>query len=541
MDDHRSARSVTGDLDLPGFVVTSGRRAVNVVLPVVRANARRLADDLEVSLTCLPVQEKGENAKAGGDAMALAGKLSRLRHDHLIRIHDVIPLAGEGTTPSRLVLATAVAGAGSLTELLTRRSPLSVAETLTVVVPLADAMTHLHRNGVVHGALTTDAVLFTDRGMPLLADTAIDRLSCVALATMATSGTSAPEISEGYEATTESDAYAFAVVIWTAMVGSGPGWVGDRGDLAELAPHVPARIVSVVTSALSPEPGERPDISEIARHLSACVSAEPIDLAELDAGRDVPRRIRALAARQPTSHRAPVRRGVARLVVAAVAALVVALAVATLLLPGPLNLIKQDALASAQKTPATPQSSSALTTARASPAPTLAPALRRDSASPIPEVKSVTPPPETTSPGETTSPKETTREGFDEKATIQALMDSRAAAWQSANPRLLTNVHSPGSAAMTADRDDLAAAISQGSRLLDLRFVVNEVDVLERVPRSAASLKDTDELTARVSVRRESLTLVSPEGVHQDIASRTDVIDVTLRRQPQGWRFVSWT
>lgn len=535
MDDHRSTRSVAGDLDLPGFTVTPSRRQVSAVLPVVRADARRLADDLKVLLTYLPIQEKGENAGAGGDAMAFAGELSRLRHDHLIRIHDVVPLAGEGTTPARLVVATAVAGAGSLTELLTRRSPLSVAETLTVVVPMADAMTHLHRNGVVHGALTTDAVLFTDRGMPLLADTAIDRLSCVALAPMAASGTSAPEISEGYEATTESDAYAFAVVIWTALVGTGPGWVGDRGDLAELAPHVPERIVSVVTSALSPEPGERPDISEIARHLSACVSAEPIDLAELDEGHDVPRRIRALAARQPTTHRAPQRRGAARLVVVAVAALAVALAVATLLLPGPLNLIDQDGLTSTQSAQATSQSSSTLATTEASPPPPLSPALKADSASSIPEVKPATRTPRTTNAGETT------QEGVEEKATIQTLIDSRAAAWESADPRLLANVHSPGSAAMATDRADLDAAISEGSRLVDLDFVVNEVDVVERVPRGATSLADTDELTARISVRRESLTLVSPQGTQQAVASRTDVVDVTLRRESQGWRFVSWT
>ena len=534
MDDHRSAQSAAGDLDVPGFTVTPRRHKVGAVLPVVRAEGRRLADGLHVSLTYVPIQAKSENVKAGGDAMAFAGELSRLRHDHLIRIHDVVPLAGEGTKPPRLVLATAVTGAGSLTELLTRRSPLSVAETVTVVVPVAEAMTHLHQNGVVHGALTTDAVLFTDRGMPLLADAAIDRLSCVRITPMAVSGTSAPEISEGYAATTESDAYAFAVVIWTALVGSGPGWVGDRADLAELAPHVPARIVSVVTSALSPEPGERPDISEIARTFSACAHAEPIDLAELDAVDDVPRRIRALAGRPPTIQRAPRRRGVVPLVVVAVAVLAVALAAVTLLFPGPLNLIEQDALASAQPAHSTPQESTATTT-EASPPATLSTALQDDSASPSREVKP------STRTLDATTPDESRQEEVTAKATIQTLVDTRAAAWESADPRLLAEVHSPGSIAMTTDRDDLDAAITQGSRLVDLDFVVNTVDVVERVPQGATSWAETDELTARISVRREPLTMVSPQGTHQDVAARTDVVDVTLRRESQGWRFVSWT
>ncbi len=516
MDDERSPRSITGDLDVPGFAIDPSHRQVAAVLPVVRASARRLADDLEVLLTYLPVKEPRENAVAGGGALAIAGELSRLRHDHLIRIHDVVPVKGEGSAPSRLVLATASAGGGSLTELLTRRSPLSVGEALTVASPMADALTHLHRQGVVHGALTTDSVLFTDRGMPLLADTGIDNLACVALATMAAGGTSAPEISEGYEATTASDAYAFAVVIWTALVGAGPGWVGDRGDLAELAPHVPARVVSVLTSALSPDPGERPEIWEIASHVGACAIAEPIDLAEIDAGRDVPRRIRALAARQPTTHRAPRRRGTARLVVVAVAALAVALAFSTLVLPGPLNLLERDALASAP---------TADTTLSANP---------ESAALASPEMKASTPS------AATTRPPGTVDETSAEKVTIQTLIDARAAAWEAADPGLLAKAHSPGSAAMTTDRDELGAAISQGSHVKDLEFVVQHVDMVERVPRAAASLADTDELTARITVRREPVTLITSEGQERTVMARSDVVDVTLRRTPAGWRFVSW-
>ncbi len=539
MDDHRAARSMVGDLDLPGFAVTAGHQLFTGVLPVVRATATRLADGLDVTLTYLPMDEGAEAMGPSGGALVLAGELSRLRHDHLIRIHDVVPLAGLGAAPPRLVLATATAGGGSLTELLMRRAPLSVAETLTVVSPMAEAMTHLHRHGVVHGALTTDSVLFTDRGMPLLADAAIDRLSSVALVAMAPSGTSAPEIVEGFEATTESDAYAFAAMVWAALVGSAPGWVGDREDLAELAPHVPARVCSMLTTALSPDPGDRPDIPEIARYLADCVVAEPIDLAELDVARNVPSRIRTLASRQPATHRAPRRRGARQVMVTVVASMAVGLALVTLLLPGPLNLITHDVLASTQTVAPTsapvPQTDPTASSERTTP-----PEATPEEAIPMVSTPDAAIPEEPDESAATETPPGAAK---DDGATaiIQTLIDARAGAWQSADPDLLVGAHSVGSDAMTSDRDDLEAATADGTRLSNLAFEVSDVEVVKRRPLGATSVEEADELTARVTVRREPLTVTAADGDQTQVAGRSDDVDVTLRREPVGWRFVSWS
>lgn len=512
MDDDEAAQSIVSDLDVPGFAVGAGCGVINSILPVVRATATRVADDLDVTLTVLPVDGNGG---AMGTALAFAGELSRLRHDHLVRIHDVIPLAGQGAKPPCLVLATATARGGSLTELLERRAPLSVGEALTVVSPMAEAMTHLHQHGVVHGAFTTDSVLFTDRGMPLLADAAIDHLCSMPLVAMARSGSRAPEIVEGYEATTESDAYAFAAMAWTALVGSGPGWVGDRDDLTDLAPHLPAQVCSVLTSALSPDPGERPDIGEIVLHLADCGSAEPIDLAEFDAGRDVPSRIRALASRQSATHRAPRTSKATSAVVAVGSCLAVALALVALLLPGPFNLISRDALASTK----TPEPATAT--------PVVSDAKAMHPAQPVESAEASAPPP-------------SGRQTSDEAAIIQTLVDARAQAWQSADPDLLANVHGVGSESMTADRGDLEAAMSAGAVLSDLSFVVSGVTVLQRYPRAATSLEEIEELTARMTVRREAVTVTAADGGQTRVPARSDNVNVTLHRESVGWRFVSW-
>lgn len=314
--------------------------------------------------------------------------------------------------------------------------------------------------------------------------------------------------------------------------------MGDRDDLAELAPHLPARVCSVLTSALSPDPGERPDIPEIARHLADCVVAEPIDLAEVDIGRDVPSRIRALASRQPATHRAPRTQGTRRVFVGAAACLAVALALLTLLLPGPLNLITGDALAASETVGPTPAPMPEADPTEASERATEAEATPEVAIPTVPGPEAAVPGSPDESAATQTSPA--AAPDASETAIIQTLIDARAAAWQSADPDLLAGAHSVGSEAMASDRDDLEAATADGTRLSGLAFVVSDVEVVERRPLGAASLVEADELTARVTVRREPLTVTAPDGGQTRVEGRSDDVDVTLRLEPVGWRFVSW-
>ncbi len=89
--------------------------------------------------------------------------LSRGRSRHLLRLDDVAT-----TQDSRQCLVVPRLG-GSLARLLAERSTLAPGEAVTILAPLARAVSELHDAGCCHGAVTPGAVFFDDSGAPVLA------------------------------------------------------------------------------------------------------------------------------------------------------------------------------------------------------------------------------------------------------------------------------------------------------------------------------------------------------------------------------------
>ncbi|TCC33581.1 protein kinase domain-containing protein [Kribbella sindirgiensis] len=90
--------------------------------------------------------------------------LSRFRHPHVAQLHEF------RETGTGWILITQHLAAGSLAALLTRRGPLSRGELVTLLAPLADALTHLHASNLTHGSITPENILFDAEGRPILTD-----------------------------------------------------------------------------------------------------------------------------------------------------------------------------------------------------------------------------------------------------------------------------------------------------------------------------------------------------------------------------------
>ena len=90
--------------------------------------------------------------------------LSRASGPHVVDLLDVTTAASGAPA---LILQRLVAG--SLGRLLADRDRLTAGEAITVLAPIAEAVNRIHRAGVVHGALSADAVLFDTAGAPVLA------------------------------------------------------------------------------------------------------------------------------------------------------------------------------------------------------------------------------------------------------------------------------------------------------------------------------------------------------------------------------------
>ena len=93
-----------------------------------------------------------------------AEALDRARGDHVVALLD---LASGPLGPPVLVLER-LAGP-SLAHVLAERGSLSAGEAITVLVPLHGALTRAHAQGVAHGRVAADSVLFAAGGMPVLA------------------------------------------------------------------------------------------------------------------------------------------------------------------------------------------------------------------------------------------------------------------------------------------------------------------------------------------------------------------------------------
>ncbi|MFO7778199.1 MAG: protein kinase [Nitriliruptoraceae bacterium] len=96
----------------------------------------------------------------------VAAVLARLDHPNVLPLLDVVD------TVSGLALVMPLAPGGSLAEAIAR-APAGLAPAMVAHIGtrIADGLTAIHEQGLIHGAITARSVLFDARGRPLLADT----------------------------------------------------------------------------------------------------------------------------------------------------------------------------------------------------------------------------------------------------------------------------------------------------------------------------------------------------------------------------------
>lgn len=91
--------------------------------------------------------------------------LGRVASEHCVRFRDLstTPDGSPALILERLPL-------GSLGRLIQERVALDAGECVTILAPIAGALSELHRAGVVHGGLRLESVLFRETGAPVLSN-----------------------------------------------------------------------------------------------------------------------------------------------------------------------------------------------------------------------------------------------------------------------------------------------------------------------------------------------------------------------------------
>ncbi len=223
-----------------------------------------------------------------GALMELAAResaiLDLVRHDHILRTHEVHALA-DGSVAVVLDLADG----GTLARLVASRGRLRPGEVTTVCTPIATALAALHRAGVVHGDVSPRNILLTRQGRPMLADFEAARLVGESRPPVVagTSGFVAPELLAGSLASEATDVYALGGLAWFALTGRAlapaPGTASGQHaistpDAREAVSLVGPEFAEVVVAMLAEDPSCRPSAREAAAWCYEAATAEPLEL-----------------------------------------------------------------------------------------------------------------------------------------------------------------------------------------------------------------------------------------------------------------------
>ncbi|MET3904992.1 serine/threonine-protein kinase [Paenarthrobacter sp. 4246] len=267
----------------PGYATSRmlGQGSTSTVWLVTRSS-----DGARFAIKCASPGAQMAQSKVLEEASREVKVLSGLKHQHLVRVHDVVPL--EGDCVGTLGIVMDYAAGGSLANLMAGRGRLHVGEAVTILTPLAQALDYLHANGTVHGDVAPGNILFTAEGKPLLADLGIasvvggGRPNLEAGTPGFTSPGGAVAAGSGTDALQElqpaRDIYSLAAVGWYCLTGAAPETTQHRPPLSVVVPDVPRSLVAALEAALDVDPLVRPTARELAMAIFRSAAPAPVDL-----------------------------------------------------------------------------------------------------------------------------------------------------------------------------------------------------------------------------------------------------------------------
>lgn len=261
------------------------------------------------AVKCLGLKPETEDpGKAKSSMLREVHLLSRLDHEHLVKVRGVVRLAGPSDGGLGLIMD--YAPGGSLGELVSSRGRLSVGETVTILTPLAQALAYLHHQGMTHSDVSPGNVLFTAQGKPLLSDVGVSRVvgDTAGVPDSGTPGFAdpAPMVGERAELQPERDTYALAALGWYCLTGSAPDTAARRPPLTLLVPAVPAALAVAIEAGLHPDGHQRPSAAELGIAVYRSAAPEAVDLSVSVHATVVPELMTRRRAVDPRSKRARV-------------------------------------------------------------------------------------------------------------------------------------------------------------------------------------------------------------------------------------------
>lgn len=216
--------------------------------------------------------------KTVSDAVALEREqrfAGSLDHPHIVEYCGVVATSrGEATLWEHCAAGDAL----SLVHIL---GPLTVGQTVTVLVPVAQALDYAHSRGVIHGDVSPGNIVFDTNGKPKLCDMGEARSVDRPDRWTGTEGFFAPELdveARSLSLQPAADVYSLAALGWFLLTGRIPGAEAQRPALNLLRSDVDEDVAELLEAALQETPALRPTLTEFSVACYAWATPEPLQL-----------------------------------------------------------------------------------------------------------------------------------------------------------------------------------------------------------------------------------------------------------------------
>ncbi len=234
---------------------------------VYRARDELLGRDVAVKLFPAGVGEADESRRQR-EVQTLAG----MNHPGLVTIYDV------GQEGSRAYFVMQLIEGESLADRI-RSGPLRLGDVVALGAALADALTYVHRHGVVHRDIKPGNVLLDTEGRPHLSDFGIAVLADATNITatgmvIGTASYLSPEQVRGQPVGPASDVYALGLVLLECITARRE-YPGNALEAAvarlhrppDIPPELPAPLGGLLVAMTRDEPAERPTTEQVVGEL----------------------------------------------------------------------------------------------------------------------------------------------------------------------------------------------------------------------------------------------------------------------------------
>ena len=200
-----------------------------------------------------------------------------IRHQNLVEVRD----AGEEPEQGFCYILMEYMPGGSLKDKIANDGALPIEQAISYVSQIAYALALAHNHGVIHRDIKPDNILFTDDGIPKLADLGVAKFfSDTQSSTLTMKGHilgtpvyMAPEqMMDSHHIDARADIYSLGVVLYEMLTGKKPnagstlmGLLAKaiKGeplpDVRTLRPEVSASLAYVLSLMCAPKPCDRPD------------------------------------------------------------------------------------------------------------------------------------------------------------------------------------------------------------------------------------------------------------------------------------------